>query len=232
MVVTQHPPETASETEVLTEVVMEVSMEVLTVEPLELATLPLLVTETGTAMGATGHLKTNSKLKRWEKTSPVAEFPVKIIRSCLQYRKPDSPVRSNSSPVTTPTPLVRPGVRCSTSASSATAPASSRTRSCAPTEASSTNNTSCAIGGSTWTAPNPSSSTPSTSSLDRNRTSRTDTVAQEGTEMGSRMEEATETDMEAAAVTEGTEMVVAMEMEEATEVVTEAAMVTEETETE
>ncbi|XP_047483727.1 uncharacterized protein LOC125035401 [Penaeus chinensis] len=56
------------------------------------------------------------------------------------------------------TPPRRPAAKCSTSASSTAA----TTPSCAPTAPSSTSSTSCATGGSTWTAPRPSSSEVST----------------------------------------------------------------------
>ncbi|ROT77509.1 hypothetical protein C7M84_003829 [Penaeus vannamei] len=60
-------------------------------------------------------------------------------------------LRGTSSQATTLTPPRRPAAKCSTSASSTAA----RTPSCAPTALSSTSSTSCATGGSTWTAPRP-----------------------------------------------------------------------------
>ena len=87
-------------------------------------------------------------LQCWKK--PFRAFQDKIIPFILKFLKQVSPVLAKSMEVTTVIP--RRSAKCSTFARTMDKEVSANTRSCVPTEPSSTKNTSFVIGGSTSTA--------------------------------------------------------------------------------
>ena len=87
-------------------------------------------------------------LQCWKK--PFQAFQDKIIPFILKFLKQVSPVLAKSMEVTTVIP--RRSAKCSTFARTMDKEVSANTRSCVPTEPSSTKNTSFVIGGSTSTA--------------------------------------------------------------------------------
>lgn len=103
-------------------------------------------------------------LQCWKKPSPA--FQDKIIPFTLKFLKQVSPVLAKSMEVTTVIP--RRSAKCSTSARTMDKEVSANTRSCVPTEPSSTKNTSFVIGGSTSTALKLKLFTASTRKLPRN----------------------------------------------------------------
>ena len=103
-------------------------------------------------------------LQCWKK--PFRAFQDKIIPFILKFLKQVSPVLAKSMEVTTVIP--RRSAKCSTSARTMDKEVSANTRSCVPTEPSSTKNTSFVIGGSTSTALKLKLFTASTRKLPRN----------------------------------------------------------------
>ena len=103
-------------------------------------------------------------LQCWKKPSPA--FQDKIIPFTLKFLKQVSPVLAKSMEVTTVIP--RRSAKCSTFARTMDKEVSANTRSCVPTEPSSTKNTSFVIGGSTSTAQKLKLFTASTRKLPRN----------------------------------------------------------------
>ena len=103
-------------------------------------------------------------LQCWKK--PFQAFQDKIIPFTLKFLKQVSPVLAKSMEVTTVIP--RRSAKCSTSARTMDKEVSANTRSCVPTEPSSTKNTSFVIGGSTSTAQKLKLFTASTRKLPRN----------------------------------------------------------------